>query len=313
MRSRLRVAVPAALLDGLPGGHGRVWREALRGLERDGVRVVRRGRADVWLADGHADVGGLGSPLVVQVHEAPWDDPLLDPDFAATMAARTQAAVGRAARVITASEHARREIAAAHGPAEIDVVPHGVDLASYRPGAGGGPRVEPPYVLYVGTVHPRKNLPALRAAMATLPARLALVLSPAPDRRDSRELMRAAQAQLPGGVEAFSGLPDGAVAALMAGAAAVCVPSLSEGFGLPALEAMACGAPVVAANRGPLPEVVGRAGLLVEPDPAGLRAGLERALADRGDLRAAGRERARAFTWEATAAGWRRALERAVG
>ena len=164
----------------------------------------------------------------------------------------------------------------------------------------------------MGTVHPRKNLAALREAISGVPARLALVLSPAPDRPDSRELMAAARAELPGGVDAFSGLPDAGVAALMAGAAAVCVPSLSEGFGLTALEGMACGAPVVAANRGALPEVVGRAGVLVEPDPEGLRAGLARALEDRGELRAAGRERARAFTWDAAAAGWRRSLERAV-
>ena len=318
MRGRLRVAVPGPLLDGLPaGGHARVWREVLRGLERGGAKLVRaapgrRARADVWLADGHAGADGLGEPLVVQVHEAPWGDPLLDPRFAAQMAERTGAAVAAAARVVTASHHARREIEAAHVPRAVDVVAHGADPATFHPGARGPERVEAPYVLYVGTVHPRKNVAALRAAMAEVPARLALVLSPAPDRADSRELMRAAREPLPGGVVAFSGLSDAGVAGLMTGAAAVCVPSLSEGFGLAALEAMACGAPVVAADRGALPEVVGDAGILVEPDAEGLRAGLTRALAGGAALGAAGRARASAFTWDATAAGWRRSLERAA-
>jgi len=324
----LRAAVPAGLLDGAPGGgHGRVWREILRGLEARRVRLVRavpgrRARADVWLADGHAGADGLGEPLVVQVHEAPWGDPVLDPGFAAEMARRTGAAFAAATRVCTASNHARAEIEAAHAPRAVDLVPHGVDPAVFRPGAGPAP-LDGPYVLFVGTVHPRKNLPALREAMAALaadgrPHALALVLSPAPDRPDSRALLDAARAELPGApgrVRAFAALSDSGVAGLMAGAAAVCVPSRSEGFGLAALEAMACATPVVAANRGALPEVTGGAAVLVEPDAAGVRAGLERVLDDPSladELRAAGLARAAGLTWAASAAGWHRSLERAA-
>ncbi len=327
IRRGLRVAVPAGLLGGRSsGGHGRVWREALSGLETEGVRLVPAGprgrvRADVWLADGHAGADGAGAPLVVQIHEAPWGDPLLEPEFAALMAQRVHAAAGAAARVITASHSARAEIEAAHRPAAVDVVPHGVDAATYRPAARGAPEV--PYVLFVGTVHPRKNLPALRDAMAGLaadglPHRLFLVLSPAPDRPDSRPLLEAAGAELPGApgrVRVFTRLSDPEVAGLMAGASAVCVPSLSEGFGLAALEAMACATPVVAADRGALPEVTGGAALLVEPAAPAIQAGLERVLTDAPmarELAAAGLARARTLTWAATATGWRQSLERAA-
>jgi glycosyltransferase involved in cell wall biosynthesis len=92
--------------------------------------------------------------------------------------------------------------------------------------------------------------------------------------------------------------------ALYGGALAFVFPSLWEGFGLPVLEAMASGAPVVTSNRGALPEVTGGAALLVEPDPAPLADALERILVEpalRERLSAAGLARAAAFSWERTA------------
>ncbi len=324
-RRRLRVAVPAPLLAGAAGGgHGRVWREVLRELDAR-VRLVPGGegrrRPDVWLADGHAGADGLGSPLVVQVHEASWDDPSLAPEFAALMRERTGAAVAAADRVITAARSAREEIVAVHGARAVDVVPHGADPSVFRPAPG--PAADP-FVLFVGTVHPRKNLPALREAMAALaadghPHRLDLVLSPAPDRADSAPLLEAARAELPGApgrVRVHAGLSDRELAALMGRAAAVCVPSRSEGFGLPALEAMACGAPVVTTDGGALPEVVGDAGLIVAPTAEGLRDGLARVLdspALAAELRRRGLERAASRTWGATAEGWLVSLRRAAG
>jgi glycosyltransferase involved in cell wall biosynthesis len=100
--------------------------------------------------------------------------------------------------------------------------------------------------------------------------------------------------------------PDADVAALMAGCACFVYPSLYEGFGLPVLEAMALGAPVVTSNTSSLPEVAGDAALLVDPRSTDAIAGaLRRVLADPAlgsDLRGRGRERARLFSWERCAA-----------
>ena len=112
----------------------------------------------------------------------------------------------------------------------------------------------------------------------------------------------------------FTGyLDDGELRRCVAGATALALPSLYEGFGLPALEAMACGRPVLAASAGALPEVCGEAALYCDPrDPADIAAGLRRlaedtALTER--LSAAGREHARRFSWDDTAAAVGAAIE----
>ena len=210
------------------------------------------------------------------------------------------------------------------------VVPHGVDPV-FEPGRPGGPELVAsharaavrPYVLYAASLHPRKNLPALREAIAMLategrPQVLAIAGGPAPDRLDSRDLEAAARAELPGapGRVVRVGTPtDTELAALMAGADAFCLPSLYEGFGLTALEAMACGAPVVAADRGALPEVLGGAGVLVSPTATGIADGLRRVLDDPGEaerLRVAGPRRAAQFPWSRTVSGWLEVLREAV-
>jgi glycosyltransferase involved in cell wall biosynthesis len=103
---------------------------------------------------------------------------------------------------------------------------------------------------------------------------------------------------------------------LFHGAQLFVLPSFEEGFGLPALEAMAAGVPVVASNRGSLPEVVGSAGLLIDPeDPASITAAMRRIIGDetlRDDCAKRGLERARQFSWKQTALGVRRAYEDAI-
>ena len=121
---------------------------------------------------------------------------------------------------------------------------------------------------------------------------------------------------LAGHVEYRGYVPSGDREALFKGAQVFVLPSFEEGFGIPALEAMSAGVPVVVSNRGALPEVVGDAGLLIDPDdPESLAAALERLIGD-SDLRATcarrGLERARQFTWTQTARDVRRAYEDAL-
>jgi glycosyltransferase involved in cell wall biosynthesis len=305
-----------------------VWHSALRELGRiarvrDADPAARRVRADVWMADGHAEPLETDLPVVSLIVEAPWRMPDvipdIDPEFAAVMERRSRECAARSARIVAPSGAAAAQVAEVLGaPAErIDVVAHGVDVAAFRPVTGAP--VEGRYVLFASQLHPRKNLAALRDAMDRLEDSPALVVvgSPAMDRADSADLEAAAFAPLPGGgrVVRVDGPSDGELAALMAGCDAFCLPSLFEGFGLTALEAMACGAPVIVSDRGALPEVVGDAGLVVAPEPEALAAALTRVLGEPGladRLGAAGRARAAGMTGAHTARGWLASLERAA-
>jgi glycosyltransferase involved in cell wall biosynthesis len=340
MSAELRIGVPAGLLALEPvGGHGKVWHRVLAELGERATIVAlgrRRGfargrsapRLDVVLASGHDDLPRTDAPLVVQVHEAGWFEPglraVLNPEFLAHIASHTESAVRAAVRVITPARVPAADLVAAYGldPTRVRAVPHGVDpgFTPSAPGgaelvaaAGGAPGA--PYVLYAASLHPRKNLPVLRQAMAALAAEglphlLVVAGGPAPDRADSTALELAAAAELPGapGRVVRVGTPsDAELAGLMAGAAAFCLPSLYEGFGLTVLEAMACGAAVVSSDRGALPEVVGGCGVVVAPEAGAVREGLRRVLTDRelaARLSAEAAVRARGFTWRHTAEGW---------
>lgn len=165
-------------------------------------------------------------------------------------------------------------------------------------------QVQPPYVFYLGHFRPHKNVPALLRAFAALGeglrSRYQLVLGGRPDhwQADCQEL--AGQLGLAGRVRFTGMVAEADMPALYSGADLFVFPSLYEGFGLPPLEAMACGTAVVAANRSSLPEVVGEAGMLVDPeDLDGLSAAIGRILGDdeeRGRLEQAGLERAARFT-----------------
>ena len=171
----------------------------------------------------------------------------------------------RARRVIAPSEFSRSELVEGLGvdPERISVVPNGVD-GRFSPDADPEPvrrhlGLERPYVLVVGTRIARKNVAVLAVADRRL-RELGIELVSA---GSSRAYMRAGEAPP---LRTLDYVDDSQLPGLYAGALALAMPSLYEGFGLPVLEAMASGVPVVASDRTALPETCGDAGLLVEPD-----------------------------------------------
>jgi glycosyltransferase involved in cell wall biosynthesis len=225
------------------------------------------------------------------------------------------AALRRAARVITVSGATRDEVLARYRlpPEKVRVVPEAAAshfappsearLGEVRARYGLGA----PYLLFVGLLEPKKNLGAVLEAVARLRRRGhwhgELVVAGAPGWGPD-PVAAAHGLGLDAALRWLGPVPDADLPALYAGAQAFVFPSLWEGFGLPVLEAMASGAPVVASRRGALPEVAGDAALLVEPEPGPLAEALGAVLADarlRETLRAAGLARAAAFSWERTA------------
>jgi glycosyltransferase involved in cell wall biosynthesis len=195
----------------------------------------------------------------------------------------------------------------------ISVCPNGAPEWK-GPAAAGGPDG---YLLFVGTVEPRKNVGGLLDAYARLLARRdvapRLVIAGGVEPDTGALLAAITQPPLAGHVEYRGYVPTEAREALFKGAQAFVLPSFEEGFGIPALEAMSAGVPVVVSNRGALPEVVGDAGLFIDPDDTeSLAAALERLMGD-PELRATcvrrGLDRARQFTWTTTARDVRRAYE----
>jgi glycosyltransferase involved in cell wall biosynthesis len=207
--------------------------------------------------------------------------------------------VARAARrVIAVSEFTRGEIVELLGvPFErIAVIPNAVSPRF----AANGPAVEGEYVLAVGTLEPRKNLAAAQQAARRLGVPLKVVGA-----RGWGDVQ----------VEGWLGrVSDDELAALYRGARCLVYPSLYEGFGIPVLEAMVCGTPVVTSAGGATEEVAGGAAVLVDPrDPAAIAAGIEEADRRRDELRAQGLERAARFSWERVAAETSAVYEQAAG
>jgi len=228
----------------------------------------------------------------------------------------TRWSVRTAAHIIAISETTKRDLVERYRVAEqnITVIPHGVNTSLTRPDdvtiAETMQRLglTRPFVLAVGTVQPRKNYDGLARALgaikiAGLPHQLVIA-----GKRGwladevHRKIDASGNADR---VHQLGYVSEHDLAALYAAADLMVFPSWYEGFGLPALEAMQCGTPVVSSNRGALPESVGDAGLIVDPgDEAALGQTLVRGLTDdalRQRLIAAGRRRAREFTWERTA------------
>jgi glycosyltransferase involved in cell wall biosynthesis len=258
----------------------------------------------------------LSGRNVVVVHDAAAlrEPSWYAPAYAAWQRGVLPVVVRRARHVVTVSEFSRAELVELAGadPDRITVVPGGVDHARLHPGADPSaarkalalPR---PYVLTVASRLPRKNLPALEPAAALL-AGLGIDLVAA---GGSRPQFARAEAGM-GGVRDLGPVPEELLPGLYAGAAAFVLPSLHEGFGLPVLEAMACGVPVVASDRGALPETCGGAALLVDPeDHDAIAEAVEAAIGD-SSLVAAGIARAGRFDWATTADNVDNVVERYV-
>lgn len=223
----------------------------------------------------------------------------------------------RADAVIAISECTRQDAIRWYRVPEerIHVVYEGVD-ARFRPAplervAAVRARYRLPdrFILYVGTIEPRKNLPTLFAAYRSLLERwpdLGLVVAGRPGWLTEGTFRALRELGLEERVQFLGHVPDEDLPALYSAAAVFAFPSLYEGFGLPPLEAMACGTPVVVSDAAALPEIVGETGLRVPPDrPVDWAAALAALLSDeslRARFREAGLRRAARFRWEETAA-----------
>ena len=242
----------------------------------------------------------------------------------------TRLSAARATRIIAISEATRSDLQAFYGtPAgKIRVVYHGVDErfqpqdAAHASAVARRYGIDSPYLLFVSTVQPRKNvarlIEAFAIARASLGPRCPLRLVLAGKRGWMTEQIERRAAEL--GVEqevSFIGyVRDADLPALLSGALGYVVPSLYEGFGMTALEAMACGTPVLASNTSSLPEVVGDAGLLVDPlDTLAIADGIGQLAEDaalRDDLRERGLRRVAGWTWQRCARQTLEVLQEAV-
>lgn len=213
-------------------------------------------------------------------------------------------AVRRADRIVAVSAYSARRASAWYrlDPARVDVVHHGVDRAAYAPAPADAMR-RPPFFLVLGNTRPYKNVPTALAAFAVCARAhrdIELVVAGRGDSVRSLQLL-AARLGIGERVRFVGSVSHADLLALLHGAAALVFPSFVEGFGLPVLEAMAAGCPVIASTAPALVEVAGDAALLCDPrDPDAFAAAMGSLLGDadrRRELRQRGCARAREFSW----------------
>jgi alpha-1,3-rhamnosyl/mannosyltransferase len=297
------------------------FRRELRHAQRQSCfgRGARRAAVDLYHEPNYVPFRAE-VPTVLSIHDVSWVRfPDTHPrDRVRWLERGMPSAIARAAAIVVDSQFTRQEVIATFGVASAKLhVTHLGVAPAFHPRTPGETRatmssmdlMHGRYVLCVATIEPRKNLGHVLESYAALPAplraRYPLVVAGASGWRAGdlekrlRRMSAAAQVRFAGHVDDRC-LPD-----LYAGAAVFVFPSIYEGFGLPPLEAMASGVPVLVSRRASLPEVVGDAGILLDPDRPDLTAASIVSLLDdetaRFRMAALGRKRAASFTWEACA------------
>jgi glycosyltransferase involved in cell wall biosynthesis len=261
-------------------------------------------------------------PVVATIHDLSFEH--LPRDFTRRSRAQLRLTVRQTARaaahIITSSDHSRRDLLATYALAaeRVSVVPLAA-APHFRPVTDEAEirrvraryGIKGDYILAVGSIHPRKNLVRLINAYSALARARGreslpqLVLAGKRAWLFAETLRAASDSGVADRIHITGYVPEPDLPALYTGALCFVYPSYFEGFGLPPLEAMQCGAPVIVGNRTSLPEVVGDAGLLVDPfDERAIAWGIARLIDDaqlRADLSARGRRRAAMFDWRRTA------------
>lgn len=327
---RYRRLAPSAEV--IPGPVAIANRAARLAWEQTGLPLLaRKAGADVIHAPYYSIPLGSGVPTVVTVHDVTWftEQEQTGTIRASFFRSAIRTAVRHAARLIVPSQATRDRLVdvLAADPGHIDVAYHGVDPALFHPpselevkrvsgrlGLHGRP-----YVAYLGMAEPRKNVPNLirgfAYAVRDVPDPPALVLAGGFDWDDEVE---AAMGALPPNCRVVRPgyLPFADLPGFLGGALVVAFPSRGEGFGLPVLEAMACGAPVLTTHRTSLPEVGGDAVAYTEPDAESIGDALRGLLSSaerRETLANKGLTRAREFTWDSSADAHLVSYRRAAG
>lgn len=268
--------------------------------------TLRRRRPSVFFSPGYNSPRGWSGDFIFTLHDL---NHLYVPDNSNALKRAyykhvIRPACHQAAFVLTVSDYSKREIAAWAGLSEERIlnVGNGVGHPFVKSGDAYNPGY--PYLLYVGSRKAHKNLPRLFQAYAASGVHrdVRLLLSGAPDAQARAE---SARLGINGQIHYVDVPNNDRLAAVYRGALGFVFPSLYEGFGLPPLEAMACGVPVLTSNVCSLPEVVGNAAILVDPRSTDdIATGIRRIVQDtelRTQLRREGVARSQIFSWEATA------------
>lgn len=317
------------VISGWPAAwHARVWHRL-----RLPVPVERWcGGADIFHATDFLAPPTRSAARIVTIHDLSFlrHPERAEPSLARFLARAVPRSVQDAAHVLVDSECTRADVIELLGvePTRVSVAYGGVETSMRRvndpavlDAVRGTLRLDKPFILGVGTLEPRKDWPTLIRAFAaeeTVCAGRSLIIAGGHGWRTGPILEAAAQARDAGAdVRLIGFVADADLPALYSLADAFAFPSVYEGFGLPPLEAMACGVPTAVADAGSLPEVVGDAALLVPPgDVAAWRTALVRLVDDprvRDDLARRGPERTARFTWSVCAAAVETAYEHVLG